>query len=124
LKSELAKFFTSAYFSRLLETWSREAMEKGAGGREGQDQSSLKALTRYSGHGLTLAAAVGLFLLAGWWLDGRVGTTPLFTILGALVGAAAGFYHLIQHLLLLPRAREKERAEGKGNGGRDDRAGG
>lgn len=86
-------------------------MEQGAGGREGQDDSSLQAVARYSGHGLTLAAAVGLFLLAGWWLDGRIGTTPLFTILGAFVGAAAGFYYLIQHLLLLPRAREKERAQ-------------
>jgi ATP synthase protein I len=98
-------------------------MKQGAGEREGKEESSLQGVARYSGHGLTLAAAVGLFLLAGWWLDGRIGTAPLFTILGALVGATAGFYHLIKQLLLLPRAREKERAE-EGGEKEDGRAGG
>jgi F0F1-type ATP synthase assembly protein I len=63
---------------------------------------------------LTLAMAVGLFLLAGWWLDGRLGSTPAFTIVGALVGAAAGFYHMIHHLLLAPREAERKREEDDG----------
>lgn len=70
----------------------------------------LVELARFSGHGLTLALSMGLFLLAGWWLDGRVGTMPLFTILGALLGAAAGFYSMLQHLIFLPRQREREKA--------------
>jgi hypothetical protein len=68
--------------------------------------STTVLLARFTGHGLTIAAATGLFLLAGWWVDGRLGTTPLLTILGALIGAGAGFYSLIQHLLLRPRALE------------------
>ena len=59
----------------------------------------LVAVGRYSGYGLQLAASVGLFMAGGWWLDGKVGTTPLLTILGALVGGAAGFYSLYQHLV-------------------------
>jgi len=55
-----------------------------------------------------------LFLLGGWWLDGKLGTEPLFLILGAFVGAAAGFYSLWHHLVAEPErraAREKKRRE-------------
>jgi hypothetical protein len=59
------------------------------GGKVGNDRSALSEMARYSGHGLTLALAMGLFLALGWWLDGRLGTTPVLTIVGALVGAGA-----------------------------------
>ena len=65
---------------------------------------------RVAGQGLTLALATGLFLWAGWWLDNRLGTVPLFTVLGAFVGAAAGFYSLYYHVVLEPR-RQREREE-------------
>jgi F0F1-type ATP synthase assembly protein I len=53
---------------------------------------------RYAHLGFQLALSLGLFLLAGWWLDGRLGTTPLLTIIGAMLGAAAGFYSMIHQL--------------------------
>ncbi len=69
-------------------------------------------VARVAGQGLTLALATGLFLWAGWWLDNRAGTVPLFTILGAFVGAAAGFYSLYYHVVLEPRQkREREEHE-------------
>ena len=43
---------------------------------------------RYAHLGFQLALSMGLFLFGGWWLDGKIGTTPLFTIVGAMVGAA------------------------------------
>ena len=61
---------------------------------------------RYAGLGLQLALAVVLFLGVGWWIDGKIGTTPLLTIVGALVGAGAGFYSLYHHLVVAPRRRE------------------
>jgi ATP synthase protein I len=75
------------------------------------EPSPLVHLAQHSGHGLTIAVSTGLFLLAGWWLDGRVGTRPLFTIVGALIGAAAGFYSMLQHLLFFPRERERKERE-------------
>jgi F0F1-type ATP synthase assembly protein I len=63
-----------------------------------EGESTTVALARYSGLGLQLAGSVGLFLAAGWWVDGKLGTRPLLTIVGALVGAAAGFYALYLNL--------------------------
>ena len=60
------------------------------------------------GHGLTWALSVLLFLLAGWWLDGKAGTTPLFMILGAFVGAGAGFYSIYHHIVEESRVRDDE----------------
>jgi ATP synthase protein I len=80
----------------------------------GEDQKGalrsevLTAVGRYSGHGLTLALSTLLFLLGGWWLDGKTGTTPLFLILGAFVGAGAGFYSLYYHMVVQPSEREEE----------------
>ena len=54
---------------------------------------------RYAHLGFQLALSIGLFLFGGWWLDGKVGTTPLFTIVGAMVGAAAGFYSIVHQLM-------------------------
>jgi F0F1-type ATP synthase assembly protein I len=40
--------------------------------------------------GFQLAAAVIVFFLAGWWLDGRYGTSPTFQLVGVAVGAVGG----------------------------------
>ena len=72
----------------------------------GGEESTMQAMARLSGHGLTIALSTGLFLLGGWWVDGRLGTTPLLTVIGALVGAAAGFYSLLQHMVFFPREQE------------------
>lgn len=63
----------------------------------------MQAAGQYLGYGLQWALATVLFLFLGWLLDGRVGTKPLFTIVGAFVGAGAGFYSLYYHLVVQPR---------------------
>lgn len=45
--------------------------------------------------GLTMVVTVGLLAYGGIWLDGRLGTQPLFVILGALLGVLGGTIHLI-----------------------------
>lgn len=44
--------------------------------------------------GLTFALFLGGLSYLGLELDRRLGTTPLFTLLGGGLGFAAGFYHL------------------------------
>lgn len=83
-----------------------------------QRQSSERPVAeagRYLGFGLAWALSTGLFLFLGWVVDRWLGTVPIFTILGAFVGAAAGFYSMYWHLVIEPRQRERERESKPGS---------
>ena len=47
----------------------------------------------YLGMGIGLAVTVLACLGAGYWLDGRFGTAPLFFLVGAVFGLGAAGYH-------------------------------
>jgi F0F1-type ATP synthase assembly protein I len=49
--------------------------------------------------GLTWALSTALFLYLGMLVDGWLDTKPVFTLVGAFVGAAAGFYYLYSQLM-------------------------
>ncbi len=57
------------------------------GEKRGGPDTVWVATGQYLGYGLTWAFSTLLFLWGGWELDERVGTVPLFTILGAFLGA-------------------------------------
>jgi F0F1-type ATP synthase assembly protein I len=48
--------------------------------------------------GLTFAVTVALFAFGGHWLDGRLSTSPLFVLLGVLLGLVGGTIHLLRVL--------------------------
>ncbi|MCA8971428.1 MAG: AtpZ/AtpI family protein [Planctomycetes bacterium] len=48
------------------------------------------------GAGMTFAVVALLGAGAGYWLDGRFGTTPWLVIAGTLFGAVFGFIHLVE----------------------------
>ena len=48
-----------------------------------------------------LAGAVGLGTLLGWWLDGKLGTSPWCLVGGALSGIGIGFYLFFKILMNL-----------------------
>jgi F0F1-type ATP synthase assembly protein I len=64
-------------------------------------------IARYLGLGLTWALSTALFLYLGSLLDARLQTKPAFTVIGAFVGAAAGFYNLYRHLMESIRDRKQ-----------------
>ena len=72
--------------------------------------------------GLTLAAAVGLFTFGGHLLDGSLGTSPIFLIVGLLLGATCGFIHLFSIAApgALPFGRSRD-GGAEGPGGSDPR---
>jgi len=78
-----------------------------AGDRKGDDQREMiRASGQFMGHGMALALSVLLFLGGGAWVDSKLGTAPILTIVGAFVGAAAGFYSLYYHIVIEPRTRD------------------
>ena len=77
-------------------------------------EPQLANVAQYLGYGLTWALSTVLFLLGGWFVDRWLGTLPLFLIVGAFVGAGAGFYSLYYHVVIEPRERaRREETEGE-----------
>lgn len=54
--------------------------------------------------GIEFALVVGLFVLAGRWLDGRLDAEPWFTITLTLLGVAAAMTLLIRQAVRLGRS--------------------
>jgi F0F1-type ATP synthase assembly protein I len=56
----------------------------------------------FSEIGLSLLVTTLIGTLAGYWLDGQLGTIPVFAIIGFLAGAGAGarvIYKLVSRFL-------------------------
>lgn len=66
--------------------------------------------SRYMGMGIHFALSTLLGAGGGWWLDSSLSTLPLFTLVGLLAGACAGFYHLYMKLMEMEK---KERSSEK-----------
>jgi hypothetical protein len=53
---------------------------------------------RYAGLGVQLAVSLLVFVLAGQWLDKRLGNTGIVTMVAAFVGFGGTMYSLIRAL--------------------------
>ncbi len=70
---------------------------------------------QYLGVGMTWTLSTLLFLWLGSFLDGKLGTKPALTVVGAFVGAAAGFYYMYHNLVIVPREKlEREKRDEAG----------
>jgi len=59
------------------------------------DQNGLVNASRYAALGFEFAGIVVAGVLAGYWIDGRLGTAPLFTLLLTLGGMVGALYRLL-----------------------------
>jgi len=65
-----------------------------------QNQNSeFKELGFYLNIGLNFVITLLMGVGAGWWLDKKLGWSPVFTFLGAFLGAGIGFYNLYRTLM-------------------------
>lgn len=67
-------------------------------------------VSSFAGVGFQLAIAIILFLYIGKWADSRLGTDPLFLIIGVFLGAGLGFYNLYRKVSAAQKADDLRRA--------------
>ncbi len=63
---------------------------------------------QFAGLGLQFVLSLLLFLYAGQWVDGKLGTSPWFLILGVFTGASAAFYSMYRALKAAERREEEQ----------------
>ncbi len=66
--------------------------------KDNREQNLWRQIGRYSHMGFVLPASVVVGLLIGGWLDRRLHTSWI-TLVGLLVGCAAGFTELIREII-------------------------
>lgn len=76
------------------------------------DSASFGAAAKYAGLGFQLVASILLFLYLGRWVDRRIGTEPLFLLLGVFTGLAASIYSMYRSLMADQRREAERRGEG------------
>ncbi|WP_027358442.1 AtpZ/AtpI family protein [Desulforegula conservatrix] len=64
----------------------------------------VRELAYYSSLGLSVSLSIFIGLFFGIWLDGKIGTTPWFTLIFLGFGIAAGFRNIA---LAIRKNREK-----------------
>ena len=71
--------------------------------------SSMAGAGAVTGMGLQFAISILLFLLAGQWIDRKLGTAPLFLMVFVFVGAGGSFYSIYRKLMEQQRREDEER---------------
>jgi F0F1-type ATP synthase assembly protein I len=72
--------------------------------------TGLGSAGKYAGIGIQFAASIVLFLFAGQWVDRRLGTSPVFMIIGVFGGATAAFYSIYKRLMRDLKEEEEAKA--------------
>jgi len=70
-------------------------------------------ISPYLGLGVQLAASILVFLFLGRWVDGKLGTEPLFMLIGAFIGAAGGMLSFIRAVLKQDEKMKREKQKHK-----------
>ena len=83
-----------------MEDQERPRRVSGSGGLSAAD---------FAGVGIQFAVAIIAFLYAGQWLDRRVGTEGVFTIIGVFVGGGAAFYNMYRKIAAAQRKDDETR---------------
>ena len=82
--------------------------------KKGNESSrDLAKYLRYSHLGLQLLVSFCIFTGLGYWLDRKLGTLPLFMLLGLAIGFAGGTYSVYKDLFPSEKRARKRRKRKK-----------
>jgi len=85
----------------------KDAKSPGAGDANG-DSDDLTPRS-FAGAGIQFAVSLVIFLFGGQWVDRRFGTSPVFVLIGVLVGGGASFYSMYRRLVDAQKAHDERR---------------
>jgi ATP synthase protein I len=71
-------------------------------------RDAMRSAGRISAVGMEFAGAVIGCLLIGYWIDGKIGTSPWLTIVGVVLGSVAGFRALYRAAKVMQAQAEAE----------------
>ncbi len=66
-------------------------------------------LAPYLSLGTQMTATIAVLGFVGWFLDSQFESSPLWTIVGLVVGSIAGLYGFLRQVSVLQRKRDKTR---------------
>lgn len=97
-------------------------MSKGSGvGGQGQKPADEgPGAGAYANFGLQFVVALLLFLYIGQWVDRRLGTAPVFLLIGIFVGAGGSFYAMYRKLMAAQEREDQARRAAKEAAARDE----
>ena len=81
------------------------------GSEKTSEPTSMAGAGALAGLGLQFAISIVLFLLAGQWIDRKLGTAPLFLILFVFLGAGGSFYSIYRKLTEQQRREDELRRQ-------------
>lgn len=67
--------------------------------QEGKKRQVERKYLRFAGVGVQFGLTIFLLTMVGIWLDDRLDTSPLFTVLFLLLGFGGGTYSLVRQVL-------------------------
>ena len=67
--------------------------------------------SEFAGLGIAMGLSIAFFAIAGDWLDDRLGTQPLFVLLGVFLGFGGGFYSLYWRVVLVHKREDEADSE-------------
>ena len=79
----------------------------GVGGKGSKPDGEGPGAGAYAGFGMQFVVSLLVFLYLGQWVDRRLGTSPVFLLIGIFVGAGGSFYAMYRKLMAA-QAREDE----------------
>lgn len=83
----------------------REDEDPGIGSRPPGTSNEGPGAGAYANFGLQFVVALLFFLYVGQWVDRRLGTSPVFLLIGVFAGAGGSFYAMYRKLMA---AQERE----------------
>ena len=85
----------------------------GAGGQGTPTTAKGPGGGAYANFGLQFVVALLFFLWLGQWVDRRLGTAPVFLLIGVFAGAGGSFYAMYRKLMAAQEREEQAIREAK-----------